>query len=369
MGFLNRDQFHHFLPKKVVELIPVQKAQKAQKATQRRRMNIIILGMHRAGTSLLAHLVARWGGAAGAAGQLLAGDEWNPRGYWEHLPLTGFNDTLLESVDSAWNAPPADPARVKALAAEPRFRERARELIAGMENSCAAGQPWFWKDPRLTALIPFWEEFWHDPVFVVPVRDPLAVAASLGDRDDLPLSAALLLWQVSMLGVAAHVEKSRRRIYISYEEMLRSPAAGCERLFAFLDEQCGDGRSGRNDRDLRPNTGELAKIVNPEFARHATTESLAESADATAEQKALSLFFERKTSRPDEPFNPVAHPVPPGWHDTLAALHELKRARLIIGEQDDRIRSLRRSVSYRLGRALTKPFRLLRHRLLRRGKK
>ncbi len=43
------------------------------------------------------------------------------------------------------------------------------------------GRAWMWKDPALCHLLPFWAEFWRDPVFVLTVRHPLAIARSWHD--------------------------------------------------------------------------------------------------------------------------------------------------------------------------------------------
>src|SRR5579864_3350 len=131
---------------------------------------IVILGMHRSGTSLLAEVVNRWG-AYGQEAAMIAGDTWNPRGYWEFAPLTRFNDEILGLFQSRWNVPPDDYAKplLRALSQEPYFRGRALELLSSMRT---AGRPWFWKDPRLSILLPFWKQLWGDAVYLVAVRDP-----------------------------------------------------------------------------------------------------------------------------------------------------------------------------------------------------
>src|SRR5947209_7457888 len=59
---------------------------------------IIILGVDRSGTSLIAELVHRWGAYAGEASELAPGNEGNPQGYWEYMPMEDFLSDLSRSV-------------------------------------------------------------------------------------------------------------------------------------------------------------------------------------------------------------------------------------------------------------------------------
>jgi hypothetical protein len=310
--------------------------------------------MHRSGTSLLGEVVHRWGAHAGNDGQLQAGDAWNARGYWEYLPLQGFNDELLAAAGASWMAPPADRASVAALAGDMPLRARALKLLADMDR---AGPVWFWKDPRLPALLPFWEDVWENPVFVVPLRHPLDIARSLEKRDRLALPAALLLWQYSMLAILGSLEGNAAPwLFVSYEEMLREPEAQCARVFAFLDANCPGGAE-KNDAPRDP--AAAAGAVDGGLRHHESPAPFGEAAGVTPEQKALDELLGRKLADPDAPFDPAGYPLWPGWHDYLATIAARKEAELTIGYKENHIREIRRSFSYRLGRALTKPFRLL----------
>ena len=59
---------------------------------------IIVLGVERSGTSVVAEMVHRWGAYAGASETLHEADAHAPRGYWEFLPLW---DLLAELGDFA----------------------------------------------------------------------------------------------------------------------------------------------------------------------------------------------------------------------------------------------------------------------------
>jgi len=313
------------------------------------RKMIVVLGMHRSGTSLVAEMVHRWGGATGGGDRLLAGDAWNARGYFEYVPLLELNDELLRAAGGSWRAPP-EAAAVERLAGDRDFGRRAQTLIAEFD---AAGGPWLWKDPRLPALLPFWERFWPDPAFIIPVREPLHIAPSLAGRDQLSRTAALILWQHAVLAIMNHVHGKPHTFFVSYEELLSDPTAQGIGICAFLDESCGP-------RNGRPADAEkVAAAVDRSLNHGEGAHTLADAPDVTAEQKALHQFLLTKVADRSAAFDPAAYPLWPGWHEALRAFEDLKRANQIIDEKEAHMRRIRHSVSYRLGRALTKPFRLL----------
>src|SRR6185295_8707806 len=100
---------------------------------------IVITGMHRSGTSLLADVVRRWGAVAGD--DLIPSSRWNPHGYWEHAPLVRFNDELLGNLDSSWELPPEDGGGLEHLAKDDHWRGRAYFLMSEMNGV----DVWFWK--------------------------------------------------------------------------------------------------------------------------------------------------------------------------------------------------------------------------------
>src|SRR3954454_25384432 len=92
---------------------------------------IVVLGMHRGGTSLIADLIRCWGAYAGNESKLLLADENNQQGYWEYIPLISFNDNLLNSIGSTWLVPPGSEAEetLRARASEIAYKQRAEQLV------------------------------------------------------------------------------------------------------------------------------------------------------------------------------------------------------------------------------------------------
>src|ERR1043165_10281978 len=72
-----------------------------KKAHQFKRQAILVLGMHRSGTSALSGVVCALGAAA--PNNLLPANFANPTGYWESLPLVQADNELLASAHSSWD--------------------------------------------------------------------------------------------------------------------------------------------------------------------------------------------------------------------------------------------------------------------------
>src|SRR6185312_14995381 len=147
---------------------------------------IVVLGMHRSGTSSVAGLLARMGAWPGDDSALLIGPD-NPRGHYELGALHGACLRRLEAAGGDWKHPPmsAPDAAVDA------FRREAAAVLDMLDTR----RPWLIKEPRLCLVVRELLPLLTRPVFVHVVRDPLEVAASLEARDRMPRDEALALWE------------------------------------------------------------------------------------------------------------------------------------------------------------------------------
>ncbi|HZV10643.1 MAG TPA: hypothetical protein VFF94_12845, partial [Novosphingobium sp.] len=65
------------------------------------RQAVVVLGMHRSGTSALARIVSLLG--ADLPATLMPADASNVAGHWESGPVCGVNEALLASAGSRWD--------------------------------------------------------------------------------------------------------------------------------------------------------------------------------------------------------------------------------------------------------------------------
>ncbi|ETA71982.1 MULTISPECIES: sulfotransferase family protein [Mesorhizobium] len=182
------------------------------------RHAILILGMHRSGTSALGGVI----NALGAAGPKtpLPSHAANPRGFFESAPLALAHDELLASVGSSWlDWRQLNPQRINSEATEP-YRQKIKQLLIdefGDEPLIVI------KDPRTCRFVPFMLSILNEmnvsPVALLPIRNPLEVAYSLHRRDKMALPKSLLLWLRHVLEAEYHSRHMPRYI-LSYEGFL-----------------------------------------------------------------------------------------------------------------------------------------------------
>lgn len=142
---------------------------------------IIILGMHRSGTSCLAGMLAA--GGLASAGQAVR--NWdNARGHHEMLDVVRLNEAVLAHSGGHWLAAPA----------EVRWTDEHAELRDRLLRASVAGRPALLKDPRTLLTLPFWRASQVPYHVVAIVRHPLAVARSLESWRGMPLAEGVALW-------------------------------------------------------------------------------------------------------------------------------------------------------------------------------
>jgi hypothetical protein len=189
-----------------------------RETTQESRKALLVLGMHRSGTSALAGLFAHLG--ARAPESLLETTEWNPKGYWESEKIKHFNDRVLAHVGGSWRDWRAlTPAWEESLL-ESAFSD---ELLETIDGEFGNANLLVVKDPRICRLAPFWvtnlRRMGIEPMAVLPLRNPLEVASSLAQRNGFPIGTSLLLWLRHSLD-AELATRDMPRSFQRYDDLL-----------------------------------------------------------------------------------------------------------------------------------------------------
>jgi hypothetical protein len=182
------------------------------------RTAILVLGMHRSGTSSFARVMNLLG--ADLPNDLMLAGVGNDKGHWESKAIVAFNERLLATAGSRWNdwLPIDDAWRQSAV--YPDFFVHAQELLRSEYDT----SPLFvLKDPRICRLAPFWLEVIESldirPAIVLPQRNPLEVSASLAARNASQAGAGLLLWLRHVLD-AERATRGRARQFFGFEQLL-----------------------------------------------------------------------------------------------------------------------------------------------------
>ncbi|WOJ96519.1 glycosyltransferase [Congregibacter brevis] len=171
---------------------------------------LAIIGMHRSGTSLVAHACAAAGISAGPDEELLSAQADNPDGFYENRRLVELNDSMISNAGGEWYSPPV------ALSAESGCLEAQTELLGHLSDGGNAGQ-FLLKDPRLCLTWPLWEPLAKDSTLLFVYRSPLAVARSLARRHGFPLQLGLALWE--LYNRRALVLLDEETVTVSYDEI------------------------------------------------------------------------------------------------------------------------------------------------------
>ena len=190
---------------------------------------IVVLGMHRSGTSAVTKSLELMG--VGLGDNLHPAGFDNPKGFWEDRECIAINDNLLSHLGSAydrlglaWDEIPEDP-RINAWMAT------AVEIVSRKldENNGI----WGFKDPRTCRLLVFWHRVFLavkcEVCLVMAVRNPASVAASLAARNGIPAQKAYYLWLQHVLPPLGFM-KEARRVVVDYDELLSNPYSQIVRM-------------------------------------------------------------------------------------------------------------------------------------------
>ncbi|HLY57881.1 MAG TPA: glycosyltransferase [Stellaceae bacterium] len=180
------------------------------------RRGVLILGMHRSGTSALTRVVNLLGARLPA--HLLAPGPDNPQGFWEGERFMRLHDEMLAAAGLRWHDPWNLPPGFFDSAAAQDFVARLRDLIAAEFGGASL---FAIKDPRLCRLVPLWRRALEglDTAAVIALRDPFEVANSLHRREQVPHETALLLWLRHLIE-AEHATRDLPRAVVTYEALL-----------------------------------------------------------------------------------------------------------------------------------------------------
>ncbi len=179
---------------------------------------LIVLGMHRSGTSVATRMLSLLG--ANPGGNLMLPAEDNPTGFWEPVEIVKVHEELLDYLGYSWNDPRPLPykwwERPDLSEFGTRLCQLAREQYSDIEQPII-------KDPRFCRLLPFWQNIfkqlgWKQNYLLIG-RTPLDVASSLAQRDGFASNRVYLLW----LRYIIESEKWSRgghRTFLLYDQLL-----------------------------------------------------------------------------------------------------------------------------------------------------
>jgi len=186
---------------------------------------VVVLGMHRSGTSAVCRILNLLGADVGPEGDLLTEYD-NPTGHWENTTLVACNDRILSAFGRSWDFPPWPAPGWE-------YSPRAERLLPDLAEAFASvyrSAPWVWKDPRTCLTFPLWRRVVGDGARVVLVtRHPGAVAASVKRRDGIPALYTVGLWHHYVRAAVAGAA-GLGVVCLRFEDLVASPDAAVAAL-------------------------------------------------------------------------------------------------------------------------------------------
>jgi hypothetical protein len=218
---------------------------------------LIVLGMHRSGTSATTGALQRLGVQLGR--RLYSGHQnINAKGYFEHSDIADTNDEALFALGSGW-----DDIFLKddGWWRRDELNIYAAKIRRYIRRDFSHSPLWAVKDPRVCRLLPWWLEILAleevAPYFLVVVRSPAAVFRSLERRDGFSREKAYLVWSLHYLE-AERWTRPYPRAFLAFDDFLEDPVGQLLRVeqalglaFPLSVEEATDNLAGFLSRELR----------------------------------------------------------------------------------------------------------------------
>jgi GT2 family glycosyltransferase len=223
-------------------------------------MQILVLGMHRSGASMVARLLNMMGAYFAPEGASTGANQENPKGFWERRDVRALNDMVLHSAGADWHRLSHFTLEKIPAATLAQFEIESGKLILAMD----AHRPWFLKEPRFCLLAPIWLELLEFPVCVFVNRSPLEVAQSLEMRNGFSLSFGLALWE-RYNTEALNATRAHRRIQINRADLMADPVGTVRQLQEKLETLGVRGLRAPSDEEIRA-------LIDPSLYRAKATQ-------------------------------------------------------------------------------------------------
>jgi hypothetical protein len=215
---------------------------------------IVVLGMHRGGTSAINRAMVTMGADLGdQLGKPKTGE--NDKGFFEDLDIVEINEQILAAARSKWHTlAPVDFSRI-----DPEKLATLRTRAVSVLREKCRGRTFALKDPRLSRLLAFWQPVFDQVrlrvAYVIAVRNPVSVSLSLKKRNGFAPERSYSLWLGHMVP-ALQATHNQSRVVVEYDSLMDSPRAELTRMarqlgFALNDEQAQTFESEFLDKNLQ----------------------------------------------------------------------------------------------------------------------
>ncbi len=239
------------------------------------RSALLVLGMHRSGTSAVTRVLSLLGGELPKV--IMGEGEGNDAGHWEPERLVALHDALLAEAGSRW-----DDFRPLSFSRTSVFgrRDVLNRVRKQVEEDYGESRFLLVKDPRISRFLPMYKtilaEMRIQPLAVIVLRNPLAVIRSLVARKAVPVHSAhyaSLVWLRHVLD-AERDSRSMPRVLIAYEKLIEDWRGTMSRVEEALklDLPVSDDETGRK----------IDEFLSDDLAHHHSTDAALERSETVS---------------------------------------------------------------------------------------
>jgi len=228
---------------------------------------IVILGMHRSGTSVVTRLTNLMGAYFGSDSVHLGYNEENERGFWERTDVMTANKVFLRSVDRPW--PDAEDYGSLSFfdgTVNPGARIVFEKSMNSILETMNLQRPWVVKDPRFCLTAPALFGLLDAPICVHVIRHPVAVAFSMRHRTGIPIQHAIGFWEMYNIS-ALRASDGLPRLIVDFDKLCSNPVEETNRYFHQLRQFTGKQLS-------LPRKSEIEGYFSGKLVHHRNTADL-----------------------------------------------------------------------------------------------
>ncbi len=183
---------------------------------------VVVLGMHRSGTSAITHALTTMGVELGDT-LLIPMQSVNEKGFFEDIDFTSLNEELLRACGRTWfSLEPLQSSEADFLC----NRGYLQKAIQLLRKKVSTHQFFGLKDPRTAKLLPFWSRVFSlcdlDVRYLLVLRHPMSVQQSLKLRDRFESVLSYYLWAEHMLAALIY-SQDLLKIIVDYDSFVEDP--------------------------------------------------------------------------------------------------------------------------------------------------
>jgi len=219
---------------------------------------VLIIGMHRSGTSMTSGIVGMSGLYCAGHGKIIK--NINYRDHFEDAVCWKINQAILEKCGGNWKSVPTYN-KIKNIKC-PQLTKRARKYLLELQSK-AAPHKFSLKDPRFSILSQWWYENLPDlfrPKVIWVERELDGVVGSLRMRDKWARKNPDDARKVTVTYIS-YIEKMLKEykpeyIKLKYEEILENPVENYKKICDFIEV------------DFQQNEELVLNWIRPNFKRN-----------------------------------------------------------------------------------------------------